>query len=84
MTLQELSAIITDAILATEDDIRHYQDLADRLVNVTIQVMDVLKDINLEMRPRDLKHALLVQKIVGKVREHELRTNKITADHSGI
>lgn len=84
MTLQELSAIITDALLATEDDIRHYKDLADRLVNVTIQVMDVLKGVNLEMRPRDLKHALLVQNIVSKVREHELRTNQITADHSGI
>lgn len=37
MTLKELTAIITEAITQTEDDIHHYQELADKLVNVTIQ-----------------------------------------------
>ena len=74
MTLTELTAIIVETINQTEDDIHYYQDLATKLVSVTIQVMDCLKDLSVEMSTRDLKHALVVQKIVGKVREQEDRS----------
>lgn len=72
MTLKELTDIILETINETEDDLHRYADLAERYVSVTVQVMDVLKGIAVEMSTRDLKHALLVQKIVGKVRARSL------------
>ncbi len=71
MTITELTKIIVETIVATEDDILHYRDLASELVNITIQVMETLKGVTLDMSTRDLKHALLVQKIVRKVKENE-------------
>lgn len=71
MTLNDLTHIILETINETEDDLHRYADLAERYVSVAVQVMDVLKGISLEMSTRDLEHALLVQKIVGKVRERE-------------
>lgn len=68
MTLQALTQIIIDTIDKTEEDILRYKDMTARLVSVTIQVMDVLKGISIEMNTRDLKYALLVQEIVGKIR----------------
>ena len=35
MTLKELTAIITETINATEDDIHHYKDLAEVMVRST-------------------------------------------------
>ena len=71
LTRKELTKIIVETIITTEDDIFHYQDLAGELVNITIQVMDVLKGLSIEMSTREFKHALLVQKIVAKVRAKE-------------
>ena len=67
MTIAELTKIIIETIDETEEDIQHYADLAQKIASVTIQVMKTLKGVTLEMNTRDLKHALLVQKIVRKV-----------------
>lgn len=71
MTLQELTTIVTETMIQTEDDIQHYSELAAKLVAVTIQVMNCLKDLSVEMSTRDLNDALVVQQIVAKVRERE-------------
>ena len=67
MTITELSKIIIEAINETEEDIQHYAELVQKTVSITIQVMETLKGVSLDMNTRDLKHALLVQKIVRKV-----------------
>ena len=67
MTITELSKIIVATIDETEEDLQHYTDLAQKIASVTIQVMEALKGVTLDMNTRDLKHALLVQKIVRKV-----------------
>lgn len=71
MTLTELTNIIQETIDATEEDLETYADLAHQVIAVTIQVMDVLKGLSLEMSTRDLTYARLVQQIVAKVRERE-------------
>lgn len=67
MTISELAKIIVETIDETEEDIQHYADLTQKIASVTIQVMEALKGVTLDMNTRDLKHALLVQKIVKKV-----------------
>lgn len=66
MTITELAKIIVETINETEDDIQHYAELAQKTVSITIQVMEALKGVTLDMQTRDLKHALLVQKIIEK------------------
>lgn len=66
-TLTELTKIIIETIDETEEDIHHYADLMQKIVSVTIQVMEALKGVNIDMNTRDLKQALLAQKIVQKI-----------------
>ena len=72
MTITELTKIIQEVIETTEENLVTYAEITNTIINVTIQVMEALKGVTLDMNTRDLKHALLVQKIVRKV-ETKLR-----------
>ena len=67
MTITELTKIIQEVIETTEENLVTYAEITNTIINVTIQVMEALKGVTLDMNTRDLKHALLVQKIVKKV-----------------
>lgn len=72
MTLQELTNMITETLIETEKDLKRYTAIAAEVIALTIQVMDALQGISIEKpRAREMKRALLVQKIVGKVRAKE-------------
>ena len=72
MTITELTKIIQEVIETTEENLVTYAEITNTIINVTIQVMEALKGVTLDKNTRDLKHALLVQKIVRKV-ETKLR-----------
>ena len=67
MTITELTKIIQEVIETTEENLVTYAEITNTIINVTIQVMEALKGVTLDKNTRDLKHALLVQKIVRKV-----------------
>ena len=49
MTIQELALIIQEALEETEDDVKDFAEKMQKGLEITIQVMDVLQDIILEM-----------------------------------
>lgn len=67
MTLTELTNIIVDTLEETEEDVLQYAETAQKIVSITIMVMDALKGVVLDVGTRDLIHALTVQKIVRTV-----------------
>ena len=74
ITLQELTSIIEDTLVETEQDLKRYALIIKKVAEITIQVMDVMKDLKLDTgdRTRSLTNAIMVQKIVGNVREKDI------------